>query len=176
LAVLKQTSSVTDFIQSLSNITARLSITDDEAQDRFRRGLKKEIRAKVDSTSLTWNTVADLQSEALKQEGVTNYQRITNNDFAKDDMEVDATEIMAAEVQKRPFKKLTDSERIFLSKNNGCFRCRKINVSHRADACPSRFDQRFDQKAVETLEVAVASITSDVGYFRRTLTGMILLF
>ena len=84
LAILKQTSSVTDLIQRLSNITARLTITDEEAQDRFRRALKKEIRSKVDSTSLTWNSVADLQSEALKQEGVNNYQRTTNSDFAQD--------------------------------------------------------------------------------------------
>jgi hypothetical protein len=101
LAELKQTSSVTDLIQRLSNIRARLTITDGEAQDRFRRGLKKEIRIKVDSTSLLWPDVTALQKEALKQEGVTNYQRSsgapipTTNDASAfgDNMEVDATEI-----------------------------------------------------------------------------------
>jgi hypothetical protein len=73
LAALKQTSSITYFIQRLNTIRARLDITDDEAQDRFRRGLKKEIRVKVDSTSLTWTDLAKMQIEALKQEGVTNY-------------------------------------------------------------------------------------------------------
>jgi len=163
LAALKQTSSVTDFIQRLSNITARLTITDDEAQDRFRRGLKKEIRSKVDSTSLIWTDLATMQSEALKQEGVTNYQSTGAPVTFGDGMDVDATEIYAAEIVKKPFKKLTDGERNFLTKNNGCFRCRKINVDHRANTCPSF--QLAAQQNVETLEVAVASIASDVGVF-----------
>ena len=86
LAELGQTSSVTDFIQKLSNIRARLTITDEEAQDKFRRGLKPEIKARVDSTSLVWTSLELLQQEALKQEGVNSYQKgwfqqIRNRDF-----------------------------------------------------------------------------------------------
>jgi hypothetical protein len=163
LAALKQTSSITDFIQRLNTIRARLDITDDEAQGRFRRGLKKEIRVKIDSTSLTWTDLATMQREALKQEGVTNYQSTGAPVTFGDGMDVDATEIYAAEIVKKPFKKLTDGERNFLTKNNGCFRCRKINVDHRANTCPSF--QLAAQRNVETLEVAVASIASDVGVF-----------
>ena len=174
LAALKQTSTVTDLIQRLGNIMARLNITDDEAKDKFRRSLKTEIRLRVDSTSLEWPNLATLQQEALKQEGVNNYQRAgkfpSPQDHSVDPgplgdrMDVDATEVMAAEVQRRPFKKLTEAERNFLTKNNGCFRCRKINANHRADTCPSRGQQTpGENQEIEAVIPAFEEVELEVG-------------
>ena len=40
------------------------------------------------------------------------------------------------------WKRLTDGQREYLDQHNGCFKCRKINVNHRANTCSFVFPRR----------------------------------
>ena len=61
-----------------------------------------------------------------------------NNKRADDPMDVDS--IVLANIQKQPFKHLSQKQRDFLARNRGCFKCREINVDHNSKNCPTNFN------------------------------------
>jgi hypothetical protein len=50
--------------------------------------------------------------------------------------------------------KLTDEERAYLQANNGCFKCRQINVDHVARNCP---DELYTENQAPTAPAATSS-------------------
>jgi len=63
----------------------------------------------------------------------------------------------------RTFKKITQAERDYLSKNNGCFFCRQINAGHMSPDCPElkqaekKKEAAAKKESVSALEAIVES-------------------
>jgi len=151
LAKLYQKSSVKAYVEEFKAQALNIpDITDAEKLDRFRRGLKRDVRLHVafanPATFDSAVTVAEQIDEVLYSHRAptpgTNrpYLNLRTNRMGHSSqavpMEIGAIQPKPsyADAAKASFKRLTPEERAELNRVNGCYYCRK--PGHRAIECP----------------------------------------
>jgi hypothetical protein len=167
LAALKQHGSVQEYINAFQTVCLHIpSLAEDEMFERFQAGLKPQIRIEV--LKVTMNNLELAFKTALLQEGIStpwSQRNHTNRNFTQDrhqdqgsPMDLDAVDSQGGLI------KLTNSQRSYLIQNNGCFKCRKINVDHVASNCPVRSQPRprtSDNNAIEIAEIETRSAETE---------------
>lgn len=141
LAQLTQKTSVPVYVKEFRRHLLLIpNLPEDEQIDKFVRGLKlniaREIRLRDPQTlkdaiimaerydSISWQ----LRSRSDSRSQVNRPSKVTNHSSGGDAMDLSTVR----------FKKLTDSERQNIMRNNGCLFCRKLNTNHRASNCPAK--------------------------------------
>lgn len=150
LARLYLKSSVRNYVEEFKTQVLNIpDITDAEKMDKFRRGLKRDVRLHVAfANPATFDaavTVAEQIDEVLYSHRATAspsarpYLNLRTGRVASSHavpMEIGAIQPRPSYVEavKAPFKRLTPEERTELNRINGCYYCRK--PCHRANECP----------------------------------------
>ena len=121
-----------------------------EALDKFVRGTKASTRLEIMKNSHQGLTLEQAISTCLYLGGLkgsnsSNYQQNKLSNSAGAPMDLD---VLDAEGNHKP---LTSKQKTYLATNNGCFYCRKPNVSHRAATCPQK-KTRLDHQQVDQQE------------------------
>ena len=149
LANLRQTQSVQTYVYAFRSIILEIpNITDDEKLDRFIRGLKPNVREKVEIENPS--TMDEAASLAERIDTITYRQRTpayhpiirtppTTNDNGAIPMELDF-------IQGRSI--LTDAERARLRRVGGCFYCRELG--HMSRDCPRKKRQAIIAEVTTT--------------------------
>lgn len=146
LASLRQVSSVENYVRRFREALLLLgdgNYLDADMRHRFVLGLKPWIQRVVRIEA------PETLREAMELAERIGRVRVTGLDYGPSGsgnsaprtvppvpMEVDA--ITASSPNPSGRKKLTDREREYLRKNNGCFYCRKINAGHDSRNCPEK--------------------------------------
>jgi hypothetical protein len=157
LNALRQMASVSKYNDMFNTLIIELLGIDERTKiDMYCRGLKQNIQLHV--SLRTPQTLEEAQATALNVDnifsangmayhrngpGSNNWNSSKNRDFRPSGMsstpmelgntEEDSSEAMVNSIQRPSFKKLSDSERDQLRKENKCFKCRK--VGHMARKC-----------------------------------------
>ena len=148
LAQLRQVSSVRDYISSFNALVLQIpDLADVEKLDRFRRGLKPNIRKDVEIQGtlreLSFEETINLAERLDNVAG--NFRSFSGRDFqGKPDLPPSTQNPSLSsssgpapmDLNAASFVKLTAEERERLMKLNLCFYCRK--GSHRASNCPEK--------------------------------------
>ena len=145
LRYLKQTSSVSQYLEKCLELTMKISdIGEAEKLDRFIAGLKQEVQLQVvlqqpKSFTVASNIAIAVDSVLYRNKASHTYLIPSERSQT---MDLDA-------VQTRGYVKLTDKERSRLKENQGCFFCRKTHAGHIARNCPDKINRI---KAIETYD------------------------
>lgn len=147
LARLYQKSSVKAYAEEFKAQVLNIpDVTDAEKLDRFRRGLKKDVRLHVAfANPPTFDqavTIAEQIDEVLYAHraysgGAKTYGNAAStsrSNISPTAMEIGA--IQSSDEHRGPYKKLTPEEKAELTRHNACFYCRK--PGHVAIRCPAK--------------------------------------
>lgn len=142
LAELTQTTSVQDYTRKFKVLLLAIpNINEAEILDKYKRGLQANIRQQVKLQKC--HDLETMVAVALSVENVTSSR--TRFHLPKSEvnqqvsMDIDAvTALGIKNLQKPPFKKLSQDEKDILAKHHGCFRCRRVFVDHSAYNCPEK--------------------------------------
>jgi Retrotransposon gag protein/Zinc knuckle len=137
---LQQTTSVSHYVSDFKAIRLQLNVTDDEALDKFVRGLKHDVRREVvirGPTSLEEAiNVADRYDQVTFEIDKVMPRPLSSFHSIERSTGVVPMEIDAMFSPRAPLPKLTGAERDKLRQSKSCFRCRQ--PGHFAANCPSR--------------------------------------
>lgn len=148
LARLYQKTSVKAYVEEFKSQVLNIpDITDAEKLDKFRRGLKREVRLHVafanPPTFDSAVTVAEQIDEVLYTHRTNMPRPYVNMRSSRPSSTHQAVPMELGAIQERrtytdvartSFKKLTPEEKAELNRVNGCYYCRK--PGHRAPECP----------------------------------------
>ena len=142
----QRSKSVEKYTTDFRNIAMQIrDLSAAEALDRYKRGLNPTIQDQVDRDSPeTLEVAIQLALKADRRSkrqynvpiSMTRTTIIPIENPPSMDMDVDHTDVGK---NLNAWKKLTDFERNYLIRNNGCFKCRRINVNHRASQCNFKY-------------------------------------
>jgi len=166
LAKLHQTSSVKDYVDRFRNIELEIpDLSESEKVDRFRRGLKDDVRLQVTLHPALRNAdFATLVASAVEVDDILfhsqrgkHYTALPPNigipENTRSEPEYTPMEIDVVDVRKkthvRPSHRLplTAEERTRLVAHKGCFYCRKEYAGHISKDCPSRLSDEIKRSA-----------------------------
>ena len=150
---LRQLGNVPSYTDSFHELCAQINdLHETERLDRYLRGLKPAIRYQVETAAsdgtdtleraITVATIADrIHAHSHPVTPVRNeargYARYIPEQTVRGPNDMDLSAFKTSTGQK-PWQKLTEAQREFLSKNRGCFYCRKPQAGHLSRECPER--------------------------------------